>query len=92
MLLFDSAYHLCDHQTIYASMLHVIWGVLHSIVVNILKSDIIRSKFKLQLCYCVHSQTNAPCKRYEPPYPFNYESNWYQYNSSIRMALALNNP
>ena len=47
----------------------------HSLMANVLDCDIIVSKFKLQLSYYIHFQTNALWERYEPFYSPSCELN-----------------
>ena len=49
------------------------------------------SKFKLQLCYCIHFQTNTLEKGMNPLSSQQWLK-WYHCCSSTRMVSALNNP
>ena len=40
----------------------------YGVVTNTLDYKKVVNKFKLQLCYYIHFQTNAPWERYEPTY------------------------
>ena len=71
--------------------LYVSIGHPRSVMVKVLDSGIVVSKFELQSRYCVHFQTNTQGKGMDPL----FSQLWVKYHhscSSRRMYLALTNP